>query len=197
MTAITTHATPSVPRLVLADLIPGARVRDAALVLTGAGLTGLAAQIEIHTSLSPVPFTLQTLSVLVVGATLGSIRGAASMLVYLLAGVAGLPWFAGHTHGWAGPSFGYVIGFIAAAALVGALAERGQDRNPVSTVGMLALGSAVVYIIGTCWLALDLHLGATKAIDLGVTPFLVTDALKIAAAAVASPAAWRFTRFRA
>ncbi|HTJ69849.1 MAG TPA: biotin transporter BioY [Actinospica sp.] len=192
MTALT-HS-PNAPRLVLADLVPGTRLRDAALVLAGAGLTGLAAQIEIHTFLTPVPFTLQTLAALLVGASLGTVRGSVSMLVYALAGASGIPWFAGHTHGWSAPSFGYILGFVAAAALVGALAERGRDRDPISAVGTLALGSAVVYVVGTLWLAIDLRLTAAKAIELGITPFLLTDALKIAAAALALPALWRALR---
>lgn len=181
-------------RLVLADLVPGALVRDVSLVVGGAALTGVAAQVSIVTPLSPVPFTLQTLSVLVVGAALGSVRGIASMLVYLAAGMAGVPWFAHHSSGWQDPSFGYILGFVLAAGLVGALARRGADRHVVSTVALFVAGSLVIYAIGTAWLALDLHLGAIKAFDLGVRPFLATDAIKIAIAACAFPAAWRFAR---
>ncbi len=180
--------------LVLADLVPGALVRDAVLVVAGASLTGLAAQVSIHTPLSPVPFTLQTLAVLVTGAVLGTLRGALSMLIYLLAGVAGMPWFADHKHGWGGPSFGYIVGFVVAAAVVGALAKRGADRQVLSTLGLMALGSAIVYVIGATWLANDLHLSAQKAVSLGVEPFLVTDSLKLAVAALAFPAAWRLAR---
>lgn len=181
-------------RLVLADLVPGARVRDAALIAGGAGLTGLAAQGSIHTPLSPVPFTLQTLSVLVVGAALGSVRGVLSMLVYALAGVAGLPWFANHTSGWGGPSFGYIVGFVVAAGVVGELARRGADRHVATTVGLMALGTALIYLIGTTWLARDLHLDAATAFRLGVRPFLATDAIKIGLAALAFPAAWKLAR---
>jgi biotin transport system substrate-specific component len=189
-----TSASAAGQRLVLADLVPGALVRDAALVVAGAGLTGLAAQVSIHTPLSPVPFTLQTLAVLVTGAALGTLRGALSMLLYLLAGVAGMPWFANHSNGWGGPSFGYVIGFVVAAGVVGALAKRGADREVLSTLGLMALGSAIVYLIGATWLANDLHLSAQKAVSLGVEPFLVTDSLKLAVAALAFPAAWRLAR---
>jgi len=189
-----TAASASGRGLVLADLVPGARARDAVLVLAGAGLTGLAAQVSIHTALSPVPFTLQTLSVLVVGGALGSLRAALSILIYLLAGVAGVPWFEQHTHGWGGPSFGYILGFVVAAGVVGALAERARDRDFVSTLGVMFLGTAIVYVIGAVWLAYDLHVSASKAISLGVTPFLVTDALKVVVAAIAFPAAWRLAR---
>ena len=183
-------------RLVLADLLPGALARDALLVVGGAGLTGLAAQVSIVTPLSPVPFTLQTLTVLVTGAALGTVRGVLSMLLYLLAGMAGVPWFAGHTHGVGGPAFGYLIGFVLAAGLVGALARRGADRHVVSTVLLMAAGSVVIYAVGTVWLARDLDLGVAKAFDLGVRPFLATDAIKLGIAALAFPAAWRFSRPR-
>lgn len=189
-----TSASAAGHRLVLADLIPGALVRDTVLVVAGAGLTGLAAQVSIHTPLSPVPFTLQTLAVLVTGAALGTMRGVLSMLIYLLAGVAGLPWFANHHHGWGGASFGYIVGFVVAAGVVGALAKRGADRQVLSTLGLMALGSAIVYIIGATWLANDLHLSAQKAVSLGVEPFLVTDSFKLAVAALAFPAAWRLVR---
>lgn len=190
MTAIT----PARSRIVLADLLPGSLVRDAILVLAGAGLTGLAAQVVIHTPLTPVPFTLQTLSVLVVSTALGALRGVLSMALYLVLGVVGVPWFAGHASGFGGPTFGYVIGFVAAAAVAGMLAERGEDRRIVSTVGLMSLSSVVIYAIGATWLAVDLHLTVAKAIELGVTPFLVTDALKVAVATLVFPTAWRFVR---
>jgi biotin transport system substrate-specific component len=181
-------------RMVLADLIPGALARDAVLIAGGAGLTGLAAQVSVHTSLTPVPFTLQTLAVLVSGAALGTVRGGLSMLLYLAAGVAGVPWFERHTHGWGGADFGYIVGFVVAAAVVGELARRGNDRQVVSTIGLMALGSALVYLCGATWLAHDLHLSASRAVSLGVTPFLIGDAVKAAAAAVVLPAAWRLVR---
>ena len=181
-------------RRVLADLVPGALVRDVALIGAGAGLTGLAAQVSVHTWLSPVPFTLQTLAVLVTGAALGSVRGVLSMALYMLAGGAGLPWFASHSHGWGGPSFGYIVGFVVAAGVVGELARRGNDRQVLSSLGLLAVGSAIVYVSGATWLAHDLHLSAQKAVELGVTPFLLTDALKLAVAAVVLPGAWTLVR---
>lgn len=181
-------------RVVLADLLPGSRVRDVALIVGGAGLTGLAAQVSVHTSLSPVPFTLQTLAVLFVGAALGSVRGVLSMIIYAAAGSLGVPWFSSHSSGWGGPTFGYILGFIVSAAVVGELARRGNDRHVVSTVGLMALGSALVYAVGASWLAHDLHLSASVAIDKGVTPFLIGDAIKIAVAALVFPAAWRLAR---
>jgi biotin transport system substrate-specific component len=141
-----------------------------------------------------VPFTLQTLAVLVVGASLGTVRGALSIALYAVAGIAGVPWYANQGHGWGGPSFGYVVGFVMAAGVTGALAKRGADRHVLSTVGLMALGTVLVYLVGTAWLAHDLHLDLTQAFTLGVRPFLATDAAKIVLAALAFPAAWRFVR---
>jgi biotin transport system substrate-specific component len=183
---------------VLADLVPGrvarGRVaRDAALVGTGAGLVGLAAQVAIHTPLTPVPFTLQTLAVLGVGSALGSRRGVLALALYALAGVAGVPWFAAHTSGWGGPSFGYVLGFVAAAAVTGKLAERRADRSVLGTISIMVAGSALIYLAGTLWLAHALSLPASRAIDLGVRPFLVSDLIKCALAVIALPGAWKLT----
>jgi biotin transport system substrate-specific component len=180
--------------IVLADLLPGTLVRDTALVLGGAGLTGLAAQVSFHTSLSPVPITLQTMSVLVVGASLGAVRGVLSLSLYLLAGGLGVPWFESQTHGWGGPSFGYLIGFVVAAGIVGELARRGNDRSFLSAVGSMAVGEAVLLTIGTIWLANDLNVSASKAISYGVTPFLAGDAIKLGLAALLFPAAWKLAR---
>jgi len=181
-------------RRVLADLVPGALVRDVVLVAAGASLTGLAAQASILTPLSPVPFTMQTLTVLVTGAALGSLRGVLSMSTYLVAGMAGVPWFAGHSHGVGGPAFGYLLGFVVAAGMVGALAQRGADRHVVTTLLLMVAGSVVIYAVGTAWLAADLNLGPAKAFDLGVRPFLATDAVKLGVAALAFPSAWRLAR---
>lgn len=182
-------------RLVLADLIPGTWARDAALVVGGAGLTGLAAQVSVHVpSITPVPFTLQTLAVLLTSAALGSVRGLLSMALYLLAGGFGLPWFANHEHGFGGASVGYVLGFVVAAAVVGELARRGSDRSVMSSIGLLAVGDAILLTIGTIWLAHDLHLSAANAIAAGVTPFLIGDAIKLTVAALVLPAAWKLAR---
>lgn len=184
---------------VLADLVPAigsTRVRDVALVVGGAGLTGLASQFAFVTPLSPVPFTLAPLSVLIVGAALGTKRAVASMGLYLVLGMAGLPWFAEAGSGWHMPSFGYIIGYLVAAGVVGALARRGADRKVASTVGLLVAGMAIIYAIGTTWLAFDLGVSAGKALSLGVTPFLVGDVVKIAIAAMIFPTAWKFANKR-
>lgn len=176
---------------VLADLIPGRLARDAVLVGGGAALVGVAAQLAIHTPLTPVPFTLQTLAVLGVGAALGSQRGALALALYAIAGVAGVPWFAAHSAGWGGPSFGYVLGFVAAAGVTGKLAEHRADRSVLGTVSLMAVGSALIYLAGTVWLAHSLSLTASRAIELGVRPFLVSDLVKCALAVVLLPGAWK------
>ncbi|GAA3129599.1 biotin transporter BioY [Planomonospora alba] len=186
------HASPAARPAVLSDLIPGARVRDAALVVGGAALTGLAAQLTVP--MWPVPVTGQTLAVVLVGAALGMNRAVLSMALYLLAGVAGVPWFAEGASGFGGPTFGYVVGFVAAAAIVGRLAERGGDRTAARTVGTMVLGNLTIYAFGLPVLMATLGLGLGEALAAGVVPFLVGDAVKIAFAAGLLPAAWRLAR---
>jgi biotin transport system substrate-specific component len=186
-----TAAVPARPDTVLADLIPGALVRDLLLVAAGAGLVGLAAQLVVHLPGTPVPVTGQTLAVLLTGAALGWRRAFAALALYLVAGVVGVPWFAGHTSGAAGASFGYVIGFAVAAPIVGALARRGGDRTPVRTFASMVVGNAVIYLFGVTYLAADLHVGAGTAVHLGLRPYLVGDAVKAVVAAALLPATWK------
>jgi biotin transport system substrate-specific component len=188
---MTTPTAALLPRAALADLVPGGRVRDVALTLAGAGVTGLLAQVSIHLPFTPVPVTLQTFAVLLVGASLGSARGAAAMALYAVAGALGAPWFAAGSSGWGGASFGYILGFVVAAALVGALTDRGRaDRRVLTTAAQFALGTVVVYAVGATWLAVALHVDAAHAFELGVRPFLAVDALKIILAAAGLPALW-------
>ncbi|TWP52634.1 biotin transporter BioY [Lentzea tibetensis] len=183
-------------RVVLADLVSTSVVRDLALVATGAVVVGLAAQIAVPIPGSPVPLTGQTFAALLVGASLGWQRGATSMLLYLIAGVAGVPWFQGGTSG-APVSLGYVVGFVFAGALVGGLASRGGDRTPLRTVGTMALGNLVIYAVGVPWLMAAASIGFSRAVAVGVLPFLLGDAVKIALAAGLLPGAWALVhRFR-
>ncbi len=180
--------------LVLADLIPGTLVRDVLLVLGFAALTGLSAQLSIRLPFTPVPITGQTLAVLLGGMALGAPRAILGMLAYLAIGLVGLPWFAGGAGGWAvvgSASFGYLLGFILAVAVVGALAARGFDRGPLRVLLAMVAGNLLIYLLGATWLALDLHLGPAAAISLGVTPFLLGDTLKAAIAMGLLPGAWR------
>jgi biotin transport system substrate-specific component len=180
-------------RIVLADLVPGAWVRDIALVAAGAGFTGLAAQVAVNIPGSPVPVTGQTFAALLVGASLGWHRGVTSMLLYLVAGLAGVPWLSGGSSGWTA-SIGYVIGFVFAAALVGALARRGGDRTPLRTAATMALGNIVIYTFGVPVLMAATGFGLSTALAKGVLPFLAGDALKIVLAAALLPGTWSLVR---
>lgn len=175
---------------VLADLVPGAQVRDVALVVGAAALTGLAAQVSIPLPFTPVPISLQTFTVVLSGAALGPIRGGLGMGLYLVAGIAGIPWFSEQRSGFDFPSFGYIIGFVLAAVIVGWLARRGLDRSVSGTVAIMVLGNLVIYAIGVSWLANSLGVDVPRALELGAWPFLIGDALKIALAAGLLPAAW-------
>lgn len=177
---------------VLADLVPASRVRDATLVLGGAALTGLAAQIAVPVPGSPVPVTGQTFAALLVGTAFGARRGFASLAVYALVGAAGVPWFAEGRSGLGMPSFGYVLGMLLASVVVGALARRGADRSAWRTAGTMVLGSAVIYAVGVPYLALATGMSASAAIAAGLTPFLIGDALKAALAMGVLPTAWKF-----
>ena len=175
---------------VLGDTLPGERVRDVLLVVAGAGLVGLLAQFTIKLSFTPVPITGQTLGVLVVGTALGLRRGAAALVLYAAAGLLGVHWFAQGKAGYVGASFGYIVGFIAAAAICGYLAERRADRRVLSSVPAMVVGEVVMYVIGVAWLAVALHLSIGTAIADGFTPFWIGDAIKAAHAAGLLPAAW-------
>lgn len=186
-----TAVAPARPGLVLADLLPASRVRDAALVLGGAGLVGIAAQIAVPVPGSPVPVTGQTFAALLVGTALGAGRGFAALLVYALAGLAGVPWFAEGGSGTSA-SFGYVLGMLLASAAVGALARRGADRSMPRMAGTMLLGEAIIYAIGVPYLALAADMSVSAAIAAGLTPFLLGDALKAALAMGVLPTAWKF-----
>ena len=181
-------------RLVLADVLPGDRVRDAVLVAGFAAFTGLAAQLSVKLPFTPVPITGQTFAVLLGGAALGWRRGLAGMVLYLAVGLTPwVPWFAegsGGTQMLRAPSFGYLLGFVVAAALVGRLAERGWDRTPPRTVLTMVLGNLVVYALGLPWLMAVVGGGLARGLELGVTPFLAGDALKVLLAAGLLPGAW-------
>ncbi|MFI9616269.1 biotin transporter BioY [Streptomyces sp. NPDC052023] len=187
----TAAAAPARPGQVLADLLPSSRVRDVALVVGGAVLTGLAAQLAVPVPGTPVPVTGQTFAALLVGTALGAGRGFLSLALYVLAGVAGVPWFAEGGSGAAAPSFGYVIGLVLAATVVGALARRGADRSPWRTAGAMLLGEALIYAVGVPYLAFATGMSASAAIAAGLTPFLIGDALKAALAMGLLPAAWK------
>ncbi|MGB3257486.1 MAG: biotin transporter BioY [Ornithinimicrobium sp.] len=184
------------PQPVLADrLISRSLATDIALVITGAIVVGVFAQVSYG---YPVPVTGQTLGVLLVGGSLGMKRGAMSMLTYLTAGVAGVPWFSNGTGGPGAlllPSFGYIIGFVFAAALIGWLAERNWDRRPGLSMVGFALASLVPFIFGLPYLAMVTGMSDVSAVmAAGFTPFILGGVIKWAIAAAVFPMAWSGVR---
>lgn len=177
--------TAATPTLTLADLVlpKGRTLREVLLVLGFSGLLALSSQVAIPLPFTPVPVTLQTLAVLLAGMVLGSKRGAMSVLVWLAAGLLGMPVLASGAF-----TGGYLVGFVAAAALVGVLAERGWDRTPLTSIAAMTLGTVVILACGAIWLGA--FVGYSNAIVQGVLPFLPGDALKIAAAFSILPLAW-------
>jgi len=184
---------------VLADVMPSTWVRNATLIAGGAAFVALSAQLVIPLPFTPVPLTGQTFAVLLVGASLGTARGAAALLLYTAMALVGMPVLAPtaegtHITGMAvlsAPSFGYVLGFIAAAAIVGRLAERGGSRTPVATAGTMLVGNLVIYAFGVTWLAMSINVSLAAAFTLGVAPFLIGDVIKIALASAVLPMSWR------
>lgn len=164
-------------------------IREAALAVAGVTLLALSARLIIPIPHSPVPVTGQTFAALLLAAAYGARRGLATVLLYILAGVAGLPVFAA-IPGVA--SYGYIAGFALAAIVVGWLAERGWDRTlPRAIVAMLA-GETAIYLCGLAWLAR--FVGWGNVIAAGFTPFIPGDAIKLLTAALLLPAAWRGVR---
>lgn len=178
---------PIAPGRVLADLVPGERVRDIALIGTFALAIGLSAQVAVFLPFSPVPVTGQTFAVLLGAAALGAGRATLGASLYLVMGVAGVPWFTAT----GGASFGYILGFVAAAWIVGRLARLGNDRTVARTVALMVVGNLVIYAAGVAGLALFLGVGLGEATLLGVVPFLLGDAVKLALAAALLPATWK------
>ena len=169
------------------------RLRHALLVVAGALLIYLCARISIPIPGTPVPFTLQNFGVLIAGGALGLRRGGSAALVYVLLGVVGLPFFAegkGGVDVIVGATGGYLIGFVAAAAIVGRLAELGWDRRFGGAIGATAFGTAVIYLVGVPWLAATTGLSLVEAIRVGLVPFLLADIVKLIAAAAVFPVAW-------
>jgi len=166
---------------------------DISLILLGSLFVAAMAQLSIRLPFTPVPITGQTFAVLLVGMVFGSRRGALALAAYLAEGAAGLPVFAEAKSGVAtllGPTGGYLVGFVAAAWLVGFLAERGFDRNFFKTLTTMVVGNAVIYVLGVAWL---MHFvgGLQATLAAGVVPFLIGDVIKAVLAALALPGAWK------
>ncbi len=187
--------------LALAIAPPRERARariayQAVVALASSLLVAGLAQISISVPWTPVPYTGQTLGVLLVGASLGPGFGAISLGLYLLEGAVGLPFFAGAAHGASLLSFaevtgGYLWGFVVAAAIVGWLSRRGWDRSFRSAIGAMFIGEVVLYAIGVPWLMAALGVPLKRGLELGLYPFVIGDTLKLLLAAGLLPTAWR------
>lgn len=176
-----------------AGILPSAAVQ-VALIVAGAAAIAATAQLAFSIPFTAIPITGQNLGVLLVAAALGAWRGAAAVVAYLLAGAAGLPVFADGGAGLAlltGPRAGYFAGFIMAAAVVGAAAERYWDRNVALALIVTLLGQTLILIAGGGWLIR--HLGFQGAVEQGVTPFFLAAWIKSAIAAALLWLAWRVT----
>ena len=173
--------------------------RNIVAALAGTALLTLSAKISIP--FWPVPLTMQTFVVLVLGMAMGWRLGAATMLLYLAEGAIGLPVFAGTPERgiglayMAGPTAGYLAGFVVAAAFCGWLAERGWDRSWWRTAIAMTAGHLIILAAGFSWLAT--LIGAQKAYAVGIAPFYAATVFKTALAVVALPSAWQLLRLRA
>jgi biotin transport system substrate-specific component len=171
------------------------------LVVGGALLVAVLAQVRIPLGFTPVPITLQTFGVTLVGASLGSRRGMYALVLYVLLGALGFPFYAGGQGGWehvSGSTGGYLVGFVLAAALVGWMTERRADRRPWTAFLAFQAGSLVIFACGLAGLMMTLGIGLSEALRIGWLPFVPGDLLKTAVAAGLFPAAWlvvdRFSR---
>jgi len=170
--------------------------REGALVGGFVALTALLAQVAVPLPFSPVPLTGQTFAVLLCGAALGRRRGALAQAAYVGLGGAGLPIFSRGGHGLNVATAGYLLGFVAAAYLVGWLVERGWDRRPGAAALAMAAGNLVIYACGLAWLWLCTGAPLGRLLLMGAVPFLPGDAAKIALASALLPGAWALVRYR-
>ena len=178
-------------------IVPRSLSADIALVIAGVVFTAVAAQLQFSVPGVPVPFTFQTLAVLLTGAALGSTRGALSMALYAIAGLA-FPIFSGASQGPAvllGATGGYIFGFILAAYLVGLLAERNFSNNFFKMALAYLIGSGAIYAVGVPVLTVVLAKGnLAQGLEWGFFPFLIWDAAKAIIAGGLLPAAWALVR---
>jgi len=167
----------------------GEAMMSLALVLVGVGILAVSARIQIP--FYPVPVTMQTLAVMVIAMAYGSKLGTATLFSYLFAGFMGAPVFAGGA-GFAymaGPTGGYLAGFLLAGVVLGALADRGWTRNWQTTAAAMLAGTSIIYLLGLAWLSQ--LIGLDKAITFGLVPFIYGDILKLVIAAASVPFMWK------
>jgi biotin transporter BioY len=169
-----------------------ALVKDIILILIFTLLTAISAKLKIE--IGPVPITGQTFAVLLSGALLGFRRGVLAQIFYLLGGLAGIPWFSrgGGISYLMSPTFGYIIGFVLAASVVGFLCERGFDRKIDSAILAMFLGNVLIYFPGLLWLSKFVGFG--KVLEIGLYPFIIGDIIKLFLAALILPLGWKLLR---
>lgn len=168
-------------------------IMDVVLVAAGAALTAIAAQVVVP--LWPVPITGQTLAVLLVGSSLGALRGTLSMLLHAVLGIAGLPVFSEASSGMSiilGPTGGYIIGFVFAAAFTGWIAQRSWDRKILRSILGFLGGTVVTFAIGLPWLSFTLGLNLEQTLNAGLYPFIIGGIVKMVIAASVMTLGWRF-----
>lgn len=189
---------PGSATLRLAVFAPSSVLVDVLLVFAGAALVAASAQVAIPLPFTPVPITGQTFSVVLVGASLGALRGTASLALYVAVGLIGAPIYTDGASGWAtvsGASGGYLLGFVLAAAVTGWLAERRWDRRFSSAVAAMLTGNVVIYLVGLPWLAAVLDTNLERTLELGLYPFVPGNILKLYLAGALLPAAWRLVEW--
>jgi biotin transport system substrate-specific component len=171
-------------------------VRNALLALAGSALIALSAKIQVP--FWPVPMTMQTFAVIVLAMAFGARLGAATLALYLFEGAIGLPVFAGTPEKgiglayMAGPTGGYLAGFFLAACFAGWMAEKGWDRSFLKAATVNLIATAVVFVPGVLWLAAAI--GPAKAVAVGLTPFLLSSAVKVALGGAVMPLLWSLAR---
>jgi biotin transport system substrate-specific component len=180
----------TIPSVVIDRLVRGRAAANMLLVVGASALIAIAAQVAIPLPLTPVPLTLQPLAVILIGVVLGSTRGAAAAVLYLLEGFSGLPVFA-QGHGGAlwllGPTAGFLYSYPFAAWAAGFVSERGWGSSVLRAVTGMLLALGVIYLGGWSWLAIQL--GGSAAFTAGVAPFVLADIVKVAIGAALLPKA--------
>ncbi len=188
--------TTTIPAFIRTSASEHALVRDLLLVIAASLIIAISAQVSVPVPFSPVPMTLQPMAILLVGAVLGSSRGAAAAALYLFEGATGLPVFASGRGGvmWlvAGPTAGYLLSYPLVAWVTGWFSERGWSRSVLTTVPMMAAGIALIHLGGWSWLTTAMGLGPARAFALGTAPFVAGDILKIVIAAAILPSIQAF-----
>ena len=178
--------------------VPAYVLRDIALVVAFVFIIALCGRARFFLPDNPVPITLSTFGVLLTGATLGSQRGLATLLVFYFVGMAGVPVFQGGNNGWdyvtGSATGGYLIGFVAAAYVTGFLCERGWDRRHV--LWAILIGNLIIYVPGVLWLGAKDFVPWDDVLSKGMYPFILGDVLKLMMVGILLPSAWQVINLR-